>query len=179
MSERATIRAAQRGSPDAVEKLVRAYWPDAQRIAVGVTGDVGAAEDVAQESMLAAVRSLGDFDRRRPFRPWLHRIVVNRSLDWLRARNRRAEVELDSAFEHASTNGAGPPGNKAISDELTALLLTLEPRDRAVVVLRHLLDLNSREVAEILDMPEGTVRSSLSRSLQRLRDRLEEEPSNV
>ena len=62
---------------------------------------------------------------------------------------------------------------------MTELLLTLEPKERAVVVLRHLLDLNSREIAEILEVPEGTVRSTLSRSLERLRHKLEEEQANV
>ena len=59
-----------------------------------VTGDAAAAEDIAQEAFLAAVRNLDRFDRRRPFAPWLHRIVVNRAIDWTRARRLRAEVEL-------------------------------------------------------------------------------------
>ena len=56
--------------------------------------DAAGAEDIAQEAFLAAVRALDRFDRRRPFGPWLHRIVVNRAIDWSRARSLRAEVEL-------------------------------------------------------------------------------------
>ena len=70
------------------------HWPRAYRAAYLVTHDAAAAEDIAQESFLAAIRALDRFDRRRPFGPWLHRIVVNRAIDWTRARQLRAEVEL-------------------------------------------------------------------------------------
>ena len=83
---RAWVREAQRGSADALEKLFRAHWPRAYRAALLVVGDAAAAEDIAQESFLAAVRALDRFDRRRPFGPWLHRIVVNRAIDFSRAR---------------------------------------------------------------------------------------------
>jgi RNA polymerase sigma-70 factor, ECF subfamily len=74
--ESALIRAAQRGSSEAFAELFRRHWPRAHRAAWLVIHDATAAEDVAQEAFLAAVRSLHRFDRRRPFGPWLHRIVV-------------------------------------------------------------------------------------------------------
>ena len=92
--ERAWVRGAQAGSASDLEALFRAHWPRAHRAAYLVVGDAGAAEDIAQEAFLAAVRSLDRFDRRRPFGPWLHRIVVNRAIDWARARRLRAEAEL-------------------------------------------------------------------------------------
>src|SRR5690349_8531614 len=93
--ERALVKRAQRGDGDATEELVRRHWHAAHHAAYLITRDAGAAEDVAQESILSALDSLRSFDGRRPFRPWLHRIVVNRSIDWLRARDRRGEVVLD------------------------------------------------------------------------------------
>src|SRR2546428_1452284 len=101
--ERARVRGAQRGSASDLEALFRAHWPRAHRAAYLVTHDVQAAEDIAQESFLAAIRALDSFDRRRPFGPWLHRIVVNRAIDWSRARRLRSEVELGEgipATEH-------------------------------------------------------------------------------
>src|ERR671914_1636603 len=92
--ERARVRGAQRGSVSDLEALFRTHWPRAYRAAYLVTHDAAAAEDIAQESFLAALRALDTFDRRRPFGPWLHRIVVNRAIDWTRARKLRAEVEL-------------------------------------------------------------------------------------
>src|ERR687885_951768 len=92
VGERAWIRGAQRGSVADLEALFRAHWPRAYRAAYLVCGDAAAAEDIAQEAFLAAVRRLDTFDRRRPFGPWLHRIVVNRAIDWARARALRREL---------------------------------------------------------------------------------------
>src|SRR5437016_7888663 len=79
--ERAWIRGAQSGSVPDLEALFRHHWPRAYRAAYLVVHDSAAAEDIAQEAFLAAVRGLDRFDRRRPFGPWLHRIVVNRAID--------------------------------------------------------------------------------------------------
>ncbi|HEY3921084.1 MAG TPA: sigma-70 family RNA polymerase sigma factor, partial [Gaiellaceae bacterium] len=92
--ERAWVQAAQAGSASAVEALFRLHWPNAYRAAYLVVHDAAAAEDIAQEAFLAALRRLDRFDRSRPFGPWLHRIVVNRAIDWVRARRLRAEAEL-------------------------------------------------------------------------------------
>src|SRR5919204_667609 len=89
--ERAWVRGAQRGSVSDLESLFRHHWPRAYRAAYLVVHDSAAAEDIAQEAFLAAVRNLDRFDRRRPFGAWLHRIVVNRSIDWARARALRRE----------------------------------------------------------------------------------------
>jgi len=90
--ERAWVRGAQAGSASDLEALFRTHWAPAYRAAYLVVHDAAAAEDIAQEAFLAAVRALDRFDRRRPFGPWLHRIVVNRAIDWARARALRAEV---------------------------------------------------------------------------------------
>jgi RNA polymerase sigma-70 factor, ECF subfamily len=168
--EAALIRHARRGSADAVEALVRRHWADAHRAAFLIVHDAAAAEDIAQEAMLAAVRALDRFDRRRPFRPWLHRIVVNRSLDWVRARRRRAEVSGELGDAAAPERAA--PG---VSGDLVAALAALDPDDRALVVLRHVLGYRSTELARVLDVPAATVRTRLARALTRLRTLLEEE----
>ena len=90
--ERSNLRAAQAGSVDAVEALYRSHWRPAYRAAYLIVHDQAAAEDIAQEAFLSALRALDRFDRRRPFGPWLHRIVVNRAIDWSRARALRGEV---------------------------------------------------------------------------------------
>src|SRR5712691_9336322 len=102
------VRDAQRGSAAAIEHLFRSHWPRAHRAALLVVGDAAAAEDIAQESFLAAVRALDRFDRRRPFGPWLHRIVVNRSIDWARARALRRELSADDAPEPAAREREEP-----------------------------------------------------------------------
>src|SRR6202158_1448246 len=89
--ERAWVRGAQAGAASDFEALFRAHWPRAYRAAYLVVHDSAAAEDIAQEAFLAAVRGLDRFDRRRPLGPWLHRIVVNRAIDWSRSRALRRE----------------------------------------------------------------------------------------
>jgi RNA polymerase sigma-70 factor (ECF subfamily) len=163
------VRAAQRGSADAVETLVRRNWERAHRTAFLILRDAGAAEDVCQEAMLAAVRSIDKFDRRRPFGPWLHRIVVNRSLDLLRERGRRAEVA-----QAAEERSAPDTPDRAIAGDLAHALAELDAETRAIVVLRHLLDYSSKEIGAMLDLPPATVRTRLRRALERLRAALEE-----
>src|SRR5712692_11222179 len=108
--ERAWIRGAQSGSVPDLEALFRHHWPRAYRAAYLVVHDAAAAEDIAQESFLAAVRSLERFDRRRPFGPWLHRIVVNRAIDWSRARALRREVgDAPLAAAAAAARPDNPP----------------------------------------------------------------------
>ncbi len=91
----ALVRAAQAGSAEAVDELFRRHWPAAHRAAWLVVHDAAAAEDIAQEAFLSALRALDRFDRRRPLGPWLHRIVVNRAIDWSRARALRPETAAD------------------------------------------------------------------------------------
>src|SRR5439155_1370943 len=107
--ERALVRDAQGGSAEAFEQLFRSHWPRAYRAALLVVGDAAAAEDIAQESFLAAVRALDRFDRRRPFGPWLHRIVVNRAIDWSRARTLRRELSADAVAEPAAAAAEPEP----------------------------------------------------------------------
>src|SRR5947199_10814319 len=103
--EHAWVRGAQAGSASDFEALFRAHWPLAYRAAYLVVHDQAAAEDIAQEAFLAAVRALDRFDRRRPFAPWLHRIVVNRAIDHARARALRREVELTEPPDAPAAEG--------------------------------------------------------------------------
>jgi RNA polymerase sigma-70 factor (ECF subfamily) len=168
-AERALIRAAQRGSSEAFGELFRRHWPRAHRAAYLVVHDGAAAEDIAQEAFVAAARALDRFDRRRPFGPWLHRIVVNRAIDWARAREVRREVADDEGPAQPDVvDTAVAPG-----DEVLSALAGLPPEQRAVIVLRHLLDLTPGEIAQTLGLPRGTVNSRLRRGLDGLQGSLE------
>jgi RNA polymerase sigma-70 factor (ECF subfamily) len=166
--ERALVRAAQRGDRRALEALFREHWPRAHRAAYLVVHDAAAAEDIAQEAFLAAIRALDRFDRGRPFAPWLHRIVVNRAIDHARARALRHEVDLAAA---PRAGASALPGDGL--DGIVEALATLQPDQRAVVVLRHLLGYTPGEIAALLDLPRGTVNSRLRRGLDAIRRRLE------
>jgi RNA polymerase sigma-70 factor, ECF subfamily len=162
--ERAWVRGAQAGSASDLEALFRAYWPRAFRAAYLVAHDAAAAEDIAQEAFLAAIRALDRFDRSRPFGPWLHRIVVNRAIDWSRARTLRAESELHEVAVE------GPDHSDA--DRLATAIARLPEEQRAVIVLRHLLEYTPGEIADLLELPRGTVNSRLRRGLDALKGEL-------
>ena len=162
--ERRLIRAALDGSSGAVEELYRAHWRMAYRAAYLIARDASAAEDIAQEALVRALHRLDRFDRSRPFAPWLHRIVVNRALDYSRARALRQPAP---PIDHAS------PVAEPLDDALVSALATLSPEHRAVVALRYLLDYSPGEIAGMLDLPRGTVNSRLRRALDALAEVVE------
>jgi RNA polymerase sigma-70 factor (ECF subfamily) len=97
----------------------------------------------------------------------LHRIVVNRAIDWARARTLRAEVELPETE-------AAVPGPAEL-ETVVAALGALPPEQRGVIVLRHFLEYTPGEIAELLELPRGTVNSRLRRGLDELARALEDE----
>jgi RNA polymerase sigma-70 factor (ECF subfamily) len=163
----ALLRAVDRGEEAALAELFRRHWPAIHRAAWLVTHDAQAAEDIAQEAFLAALQRLDSFDRQRPFRPWLHRIVVNRAVDFVRARAARREVAAAGLPEPAAH------AQPALDDETVAALARLGPDQRAVVVLRHLLGYTPGQIAGLLDLPRGTVNSRLRRALDELAGELD------
>jgi RNA polymerase sigma-70 factor, ECF subfamily len=175
----ARLRGARAGSASNFEALFREHWPRAHRAAYLIVHDAAAAEDIAQEAFLSAIRAMDRFDRRRPFGPWLNRIVVNRAIDWARARGLRREVGaatvgdaslLDRPREavEAADRAATQPGANPYSDDVVAALASLSPEHRAVVVLRYLLEYTPGEIARLLEVPRGTVNSRLRRALDQL-----------
>jgi RNA polymerase sigma-70 factor, ECF subfamily len=167
-SERALIRGALAGSEADLEVLFRAHWPRAYRAAYLIVHDHAAAEDIAQEAFVQAIRRLDRFDRRRRFAPWLGAIVANRSIDWLRARTARRE----SGQEPSDTVSAADLPTGTYSEEVLAALASLSPEHRAVVVMRYVLDYTPGEIAGALDLPRGTVNSRLRRGLDVLESQL-------
>jgi RNA polymerase sigma-70 factor, ECF subfamily len=168
-SERSLITGALRGSEADLEVLFRRHWPGAYRAAFFIVHDHAAAEDIAQEAFLAALRRLDRFDRRRRFSPWLYTIVANRAIDWTRARAARHESDGEPPESAAPEHAPGP-----YSEEVLAALRALSPEHRAVVVLRYVADHTPGEIARALELPRGTVNSRLRRGLDALEERLRE-----
>jgi RNA polymerase sigma-70 factor (ECF subfamily) len=169
-TEQSLIRGALAGSEADLEALFARFWPRAYRAAFLIVHDHAAAEDIAQEAFLAAIRRLDRFDRRRRFGPWLGAIVANRSIDWARARTARRET-TDAGIDPVSPPDV-PLGR--YSQEVLAALASLSPEHRAVIVLRYLLEYSPGEIARALELPRGTVNSRLRRGLDTLETRLRE-----
>jgi RNA polymerase sigma-70 factor, ECF subfamily len=165
-SDSELVRAMRRGSRAATETLVARHWDRGYRIAYAILGDAAFAEDVTQEAMLSMLSNLGRFDARREFAPWFHRIVSNRALDGVRARERRSQIP-----RLVAPAAVGPPSDPGLIKALEAL-----PEDqRVVVVLRHVAGYETNEIARMLGIRRGTVGSRLRRGLDRLRNEMEVE----
>ena len=150
------------------------------RTAYLITGSAADAEDAAQDGFLAAYRALRRFRPGAPLRPWLLRIVANAARNQRRSSRRRAELTYRWAEGLRTSDAAPSPEAEAEAAEERAALLravnALDDPDRDVIACRYFLDLSVADTAAVLDCAEGTVKSRLSRALERLRRRMRPAP---
>lgn len=143
----------------------------AYRAAYGILGDRSEAEDSAQEALAKALvrwRRIEGYAT-----PWVARVAANHALDKVRRRHRRRDASYDElVIEPTSASSTGSDGLVDRRRDLVAALNTLPKRQRDIVVLRHLADLSEADVAALMNCSVGTVKSSLSRGVARLRDEL-------
>jgi len=175
------IAEAQKGSLDAFNALVLAYQSQVYNLARYILHDDAAADDATQEAFIAAYRALGDF-RGGSFRAWLMRIVTNACYDELRLRKRRPAVswdefeDLDEDVNPYLVDHGESPEDHLQRGELGALLdraLAGLPQDqRMVLVLVDRLGYTYEEVAQVMNMRMGTVKSRLYRARARMRQAL-------
>ncbi len=173
------VERARRGDQRAYEELVDRYSELAFRTALLITGSAADAEEAAQDGFFKAHRALSRFRPGEPFRPWLLTIVGNEARNRVRSSARREAMTLRVA-EAARTGDAAPsPEAAALAARermaLLAALGRLSREDREVIQLRYLLDLPVVEAAAALGVAEGTVKSRLSRALERLRAQMQPE----
>jgi RNA polymerase sigma factor (sigma-70 family) len=166
------IRAARSGSEEAAESLVRRHWDEAVRSALLITRDPHAAQDIAQEGILAALAALDRFNLRKPFRPWLHRIVVRRALDHLRRQKGQGQLHADLTAELPA---AAAGESDSLGDQTVEAMGQLEALDRAIVVMSAVLDYRSHEIGQAVGLPAPTVRTRLRRALKKLESQLEKQ----
>ena len=159
------------GDRDLFRILVARYGLLAKRTAV-LSGAAGDADDVVQEAFVAAFRALPRFRTGEPFRPWLLRIVVNRSRNVIRSRHRARTLVDRVASWHLGALEEDPAVGALSAERRDALVRALghlRQPDREILVVRFLLDLSEADAAQMLKLPKGTVKSRTARALQRLR----------
>lgn len=143
-----------------------------------VAGSAAGAEEAAQDAFLKAHAALGRFREGAPFRPWLMQIVMNEARNRRRAAGRRERLTLALAEERPAGDPVRSPEAELLESERRAELLAAVERlgdaDRTAIACRYLLQLSEAETAAALDCPRGTVKSRVSRALERLRSELEE-----
>ena len=177
--ERELMRKCKDGDVRFFEPLVRAYQPAGMRIAVGMMGNAEDGKDALQEAFVKAWRNLHGFELGRPFGPWFFQILRNHCRDLLRSRKARFSREaLDERLElrpaGESTNPEHRRARSAAKEMLWDGLERIGDEHREVLVLKELQDLSYAEIAEILEIPEGTVASRLYHARRALEEALVE-----
>lgn len=176
------IRLAAEGDPSAFHTLVDRYAQSLYRLAYSMIGSAADAEDVLQETFAGAYRNLRGFQERSSVKTWLSRILVRQAAGSLRSRKtRRVRMTQSIDQQPAADRSADPAMGVESSAEgvtrridIAAALQTLSREHREVVVLREFEGLSYEEIAEVLDVPRGTVDSRLSRARRELQQRLKD-----
>ncbi|HUL71899.1 MAG TPA: sigma-70 family RNA polymerase sigma factor [Vicinamibacterales bacterium] len=154
-----------KGDPAAFEPLVTRYERVLFSVALRLVGNYEDARDATQNAFVRAYEHLETFDPTRKFFSWIYRIVVNECLNLRRAR--RPQEPLADTLE-AKDDARDVVEAAEQSRQIDAALLKLTPEYREVVVLRHFLEFSYEEIADVLDLPEKTVKSRLFSARQRL-----------
>ncbi len=166
------IRLARNGDQDAFRLLVDRYADMAFETALRIVRSHEEAEEAAQEAFVKAWKALPRFREEARFSTWLYRIVTRSALDRARTMKTRGEREMRLEPTHLESLPSAEDEGKRLTDlmVLERILEELSPESRAVVTLYYLRDLPVNEVAEILEMPKGTVKTHLHRSRATLRN---------
>ncbi|MBT3218896.1 MAG: RNA polymerase sigma factor [Proteobacteria bacterium] len=146
-----------------------AYIPRVHRAALGFLGEEQEAREVAQEALLKAYAARDRYDESRPFYPWLYRIVKNTCLDALARRRHRAVSGLQP--ERVANSEPSPLDRLSQAEaigQVRAAMEHLSPEQREIISMRHFQDLTYAEIAQILDVAQGTVMSRLYRARKAL-----------
>ncbi|HEX7230266.1 MAG TPA: sigma-70 family RNA polymerase sigma factor [Candidatus Binatia bacterium] len=177
ISDAECVRRVQRGEADAFETLVRRHEKTIFNLVYRMLGDAEETAEVSQEVFLSAFRAAGQFRGDANFSTWLYRIAINHASTRRKTLNSRQRKVVP--IESADSLHDPEPGpleileKQEIREKVQFALNQLEPDDAAVILLRDLQDVSYNEVAHVLEIPVGTVKSRLHRARQALKSRLQ------
>ncbi len=169
------ITQLQEGDLEALGDLFDRHQRMVYRTALAITGDLEGAADLLQDVFLRLHRFVHRVDTSRPLEPWLYRVTVNQACTWVKRRRWMRPIE-EIADWLAGDNSFSPPAHVEIKEvwrQVEGALARLPLLHRTVIVLYYINELSVTEVADILDIPSGTVKSRLHYGRQALRDELQ------
>ena len=169
--DRMAVERCLSGDADAFGQLIDRYERPVYNTVLHMVGDAEDAREVCQQVFMKAFEHLATYDRQRKFFSWIYRVAINESINHLKAR--RPHEELSESLPNPGANPAERFEELEQWVHLHEAIMQLEPNYRAVIILRHFLHLSYQEVAEVLNVPEKTVRSRLFTARQLLRDALQ------
>jgi len=177
-AEAMALERAQEGDAEAFRMLVEQNSHTVFRLAFRMTGNEQDAEDIVQETFLRAYKNIGRYDARAKVSTWLHKITSNCAIDLIRKRKRRPADSLEEqAASQAPASSEPGPDRVALGHELgsrvAAALENLSAKERVAFSLRHFEELSIREIAEVTQSPEGSVKNNIFRAVRKLRSVLE------
>lgn len=180
----------KRGDVRGLEVLVRKYQLEGVRIANAITKDLGLAEEIVQEAFLRVYRCIDQFDDSRPFKSWFLRIIVNDSLKLLTYQNRFVPLEKTGDCDNSNLVDILAEGKLWFEQEefsethenariLQEMMNNLTPEQRAVLELKYYLDMADEEIALVVQIPLGTVKSRLHSAKLMLRSMLDRDDFSI
>jgi RNA polymerase sigma-70 factor (ECF subfamily) len=172
VTETRWAREAQQGDADAYGHLVMTYAEVARRVGYGILGNWAEADDVVQDAALAGWQAIERFDPTRSFRPWFLRIVANAALDQLRRRRIRDGEELNETLASRSPGPDVSADRAMLRERINRAMAELPERQRVAVMLFDGEGYSHAEIAAVLRVPEGTVRSYVFHARRALRKSL-------
>lgn len=178
-SDEQAIRMCQQGNRQAYGFLVQRYMKRAYYSALGIVGSHDAALDLSQDAFVRAFRAIKKFDTNRQFFTWYYQILRNLCLNFIRDKKRHARSfsEMDD-YQMKSLSDESQDASRAVEQsELKTIMWqainSLKPNEREIIVLKDFQDLPYKEIAEILNIPIGTVMSRLFNARKALKAKLE------
>ena len=177
MQEKQAIAQLKQGEISGLATLVQQYQVKAIRVACLITRDQAMAEDIVQNSFIKVYQRIDQFDIQRAFEPWFMRSVVNASLQAVKFQQRMVSLEPNQydEFDFSMFLKSSEPAleDYILRGELRTLIKQaldhLPAEQRAVVVMRYYLDMPEKEIADVLERPQGTIKWRLSSARQKLK----------
>lgn len=177
IDDAALVKAAQQGDRAALDQLLRRHYDRIHAVCRRIAGSTRDADDACQEALIKIARGLPRFDGKSAFGTWAYRIATNAALDELRKRRRRPLLTMIDPDEERSQEAPDPIADRRIESVADRLAIDeamaeLSDEFRVAVTLRDVIDLDYAEIASVLDVPVGTVKSRIARGRAMLVQRL-------